>query len=186
VSAIPGVNSAYEEESPALQWNDAGLVSGAPWVVDWRDNYPIASDEILNHTTPVYLGILDGTEGVTDWNPWEGVTGPHPSTVIRFGYGTPGIQEYANDAPLAIDQRDRHPDHGQAQLSGQSSIAALVPFLELPDAGIGTNDLGEYTLPYHFDVGNQVDGSAGISPRQVFRQPPTYSDQTAGVVAAGF
>lgn len=186
MAAIPGVNSAFAEESPNLASREQ--VDGAPWSHDWRDLYPIASDEIRNHVTPTFLGVFDGTEAVTDWNPWEGVTGPHPATVIRAGYGTPGIQEYALDAPLAIDSRDRHPDHAQMVLSGQSSIAALVPFLELPDAGIGTNDLQRQgdQYSYHFDTGLQIDMGSAIGPRQIFREPPSYGDQSAAVYAAGF
>lgn len=174
------------EEQPELASREQ--VHGAPWQHDWRDIYPVASDEILNHTTPAYLGVFDGTECVTDWNPWEGVTGPHPRTVIRYGYGTPGIQEFATDAPLAIDARDRHPDHAQAVLSGVSSIAAMVPFIELPDAGIGTNDLGPSSgvYPYHFDTGLQIDMGSAIGPRQIFREPPSFGDQSAAVYAAGF
>jgi hypothetical protein len=183
VSNIPDVNQ-YQDEQPFLATREH--IAGAYWSLDWRDIYPVASDRIRNHTTPAFLGVLDGTESVTDWNPWEGVTGPHPRTVIRHGYGTPGIQEFPNDAPLAIDSFDRHPDHGQNVLSGVSSIAALVPFLELPDAGIGTNDLGNgYETPYHFDYGLQVDMASAISPRQVFREPPSYGDQSAAVYAAG-
>lgn len=184
MAAIPGVNTAYEWESPELASRD--LVHGAPWSVDWRDIYPVSPDQIRNHEVPTFLGVFDGTEGVTDWNPWEGVTGPHPSTVIRRGYGTPGVQEFAQDAPLAIDQFDRHPDHAQIQLSGVSSIAALVPYLELPDAGIGTNDLGANGVyPYHFDYGLQIDTASAIGPRQVFREPPSYGDQSAAIYAAG-
>lgn len=184
MSDIPGVNGAFTWEDPELASREQ--VDGAPWAHDWRDIYPVAPDQIRNHTTPVYLGILDGTEGVTDWNPWEGVTGPHPSTVIRHGYGTPGIQEYALDAPLAMDSFDRHPDHAQVQLSGVSSIAALVPFLELPDAGIGTNDLGGLSAySFHFDDGLQLDMASAIGPRQIFREPPSYGDQSAAVYAAG-
>lgn len=189
MSAIPGVNRAYSQESPRLAHRNE--IYGANWQPDFRGIFPIDSDQIHNHTTPVFLGVLDGTEGVTDWNPWEGVTGPHPNTVIRYGYGTPGIQEFALDAPLAIDAFDRNPDHGQARPSGVSSIAALVPFMELPDYGQGhdpssVSGFGTGVTPYHFDYGMQIDTGQAIGPRQVFRSPPSYSDQTAGVYAAGF
>lgn len=184
MARISGNDTVYLDEAPYLASREQ--VAGAPWSHDWRDLYPVASDQIANHTTPVFLGMLDGTEGVTDWNPWEGVTGPHPRTVIRYGYGTPGIQEFAQDAPLSIDQFDRHPDHAQAQLSGVSSIAALVPFIELADAGIGTNDIGPTgNYPYHFDMGNQIDMGSAISPRHVMREPPSYGDQSAAIYAAG-
>lgn len=186
MAAIPGINSAYADESPSLV--SRAPISGSHWNIDWRGNYPVASDEIENHTTPTFLGVLDGTESVADWNPWEGQTAPRPGRTIRYGYGTPGIQEYAQDAPIAIDSRDRHPDHAQVQLSGVSSIAALVPFIELPDAGIGTNDLSpqNYSYPYHFDSGLQLDMGSAIGPRQIFREPASYGDQTAAVYAAGF
>lgn len=181
MAAIPGVNSAYADENPYMATREQ--VAGAPWSHDWRDLYPVASDQIHNHVTPCFLGVLDGTECVSDWNPWEGQTAPHPDTVIRYGYAAPGIQEFALDAPLAIDAYDRHPDHAQQILSGVSSIAALVPFLTLPDAG---NDPYDDVLPYHFDYGASLDTGGTIGPRQVFRQPPSYSDQTAAIYAAGF
>jgi hypothetical protein len=191
VSNIPGVNTFWEKVKPDLY--NGRDVAGAPWQLDWRDSYPVGPDEIHNHTTPTFLGILDGTESVTDWNPWEGVTGPHPNTVIRYGYGPPGLQEFGNDAPLAIDSFDRHPDHGQATLSGVSSIAALVPFIELPDYGQSIDPSAisglvrdDAALPYHFDPGLQIDMGQAIGPRQIFRSPPSYSDQTAAFYAAGF
>lgn len=195
MAAVPGVNSAYAEESPRLASREQ--VDGAPWSHDWRDVYAVASDEIWNHDQPAYLGAFDATESVNDWNPWEGSTGPHPHAygmengpgepgVIRYGYAARGIQEHRQAAPLAIDSRDRHPDHAQQVLSGMSSIAALVPFLELPDAGIGTNDLGAQGIyPYHFDYGLQIDMGSAIGPRQIFREPPSYGDQSAAVYAAG-
>jgi hypothetical protein len=185
VSYISGVSQAYTDEAPSAIASRE-QVAGAHWALDWRDLYPVASDCIRNHAQPTFLGILDATGSVTDWNPWSGRTGPHPDTVIRHGYGTPGIQEYAQAAPLAIDTFDRHPDHGQNVLSGVSSIAALVPFIELPDAGIGTNDLSAgHANPYHFDYGLQLDMSSAIGPRQIFREPPSYGDQSAAVYAAG-
>jgi hypothetical protein len=190
LAANPGVDF-YADESPFGATREQ--VVGAPWSHDWRDIYPIAPDSIHNHTKPAYLGVLDGTESVSDWNPWEGVTHPHPSSVIRRGYGTPGIQEFAQAAPLAIDSFDRHPDHGQAQLSGISSIAALVPFIELQDYGqdIDPNSMAGLSTgqvyPYHFDVGGSpINQGATIGPRQIFRSPPSFSDQTAAFYAAGF
>ena len=185
MAALPGVNQALDYERPHLASREQ--IAGSWWSLDWRDVYPVDADRIINHTTPTFLGVFDGTEGVTDWNPWEGVTGPHPNTVIRYGYGAPGIQEFALDAPLAIDSSNRDPDHAQQVLSGVSSIAALVPFLELPDAGIGTNDIDPTGkgLPYHYDYGAQIDMGSAIGPRQVFRSPPSYSDQTSAFYAAG-
>lgn len=191
MSHLPGVNTFYEKARP-VEYTGRD-VSGAPWQPDWRDTYIVGPDEIHNHTTPVFLGILDGTEAVTDWNPWERVTGPHPATVIRYGYGSPGLQEFGQDAPLAIDAYDRNPDHGQARLSGVGSIAGLVPFLELPDYGQGVDPSSiagfapdDAALPFHFDPGLQLDSGQAIGPRQVFRSPPSYSDQTAAYYAAGF
>lgn len=185
MSALPGVNSAYTDESPNLASREQ--VQGAPWQSDWRDIYPIASDQIRNHCQPAFLGVLDATESVSDWNPYEGTTYPrHP---LRFGYGDGAetLQVRRLPSPLAIDSFDRHTDHGQQVLSGISSIAALVPFLELPDAGIGTNDLGATGIyPYHFDTGGQLDMASAIGPRQIFREPASYGDQTAAIYAAGF
>lgn len=192
MAAIPGQALAVEGyERPDLASREQ--VAGAPWSHDWRDIYPVAPDMVRNHDKPSFLGVYDGTEGVTDWNPWEGVTGPHPNSVIRRGYGTPDVQEFPQAAPLAVDAFDRSPDHAQAMLSGVSSIAALVPFMELPDYGQGHDPsaiagFGTGKTPYHFDMGLQIDdsGMGAIGPRQVFRSPPTFSDQTAGYYAAGF
>ena len=194
MSHIPSVNVALDYELPHEAHDQE--VYGAYWQPDWRGIFPVAPDAIHNYDKPVYLGVLDGTEAVTDWNPWEGVTGPHVNSVIRFGHAreAAGVQEFAQAAPLAIDAFDRNPDHGQARPSGVMSIAALVPFLELPDYGQGVDPSstaglsdGGY-LPYHYDLGWQVDmsGLGAIGPRQVFRSPPSVSDQTAGVYAAGF
>lgn len=190
MSNIPSVNRAYAEEAPqtGFMGND---VAGAWWQWWPRDNYPVASDEIRNHDKPTFLGYYDGTESVADWNPWEGTT--FPRHAIRHGYGTPGLQEFPQAAPLAIDAFDRNPDHGQVRPSGIGSPAALIPFLDLPDHGqhldpsslAGYGNLGG-TLPYHYDTGLQIDQGQAIGPRQVFRQPPSYSDQTAAFYAAGF
>lgn len=193
MSNIPGVADAYQYETPHLAATEA---YGSYWNMDWRDVYPVAPDEILNHDQPAYLGVYDATESVTDWNPWEGRTGPDANIYggnapgypgpIRYGYGTRGIQEHRQAAPLAIDVVDMQATTGQAILSGVSSLAALVPFLELPDAGIGTNDLGDgQSTPYHFDYGLQGWTASAIGPRQIFREPPSYGDQSAAVYAAG-
>ena len=195
MSLLPGVNIAYEYEEPHIDdlAGKAPLADpiGAPWQYWPRDNYPVAPDMIRNHTTPIFLGVLDGTESVADWNPWEGTT--FPVHTIRYGYGPYGLQEFAQDAPLAIDAFDRAPDHAQARLSGVGSIAGLVPFLELPDYGQGLDPSSisgfapdDAAMPYHFDPGLQIDQAQAIGPRQVFRAPPTISDQTSAYYAAGF
>jgi hypothetical protein len=69
----------------------------------------------------------------------------------------------------------------------------MIPFLDLPDHGqhldpsalAGYGDLGGI-LPYHYDYGLQIDQGSAIGPRQIFRSPPSVSDQTAAVYAAGF
>jgi hypothetical protein len=172
VSAIPGISRAGIQQ-PLL--GRPKRVRGSGWQPDWRDVCYVAPTETRNHDKPVFLGVLDGTECVSDWNPYEGQTHPLPGRVVRPGYGSPGVQEFPQAAPLQIDAFDRHPDHGQAQLSGASSIAALVPFMDLP-----------HSLPYHYDVGLQIDQGQAIGPRMVFRGPPSYSDQTAAIYAAGF
>lgn len=190
MSLLPGVNIAYDYERPVVG-NMGDDVAGHPWQFFPRDNYPVAPDMIHNHDAPAFLGVLDGTESVADWNPWEGTT--FPRHTIRYGYGPYGLQEFAQAAPLAIDAYDRAPDHGQHRLSGVSSIAAIVPFLELPDYGQGLDPSSiagfapdDAAQPYHFDPGLQLDSAQAIGPRQVFRQPPSYGDQTAAYYAAGF
>ena len=174
MSALPAVNQALGEELPAFEPTP---IAGSYWNLDWRDRYLVASDEIRNHMGTAFLGVLDGTEGVTDWNPWEGVTGPHPDTVLRFGYGAPALQVYPNPAPLAIDAWNLQNTNGQVQLTAIEGewAAGMVPPFEPPQG-----------LPYHYDVGDQIDMGQAIGPRQVFRQPPSISDQTAAVYAAGF
>lgn len=185
MAALPAINRAYEEEYPQLGPTPAP--AGAFWQPDFRDRFPIASDEIHNHDETAFLGVLDGTEGVTDWNPWEGRTGPEPGKVIRPGYGdafAPGdnmagtLQMFRNSSPLAIDAFDRSPDHAQLLASGADPtawVAGAIPATYLPNS-----------LPYHYDLGDQIDTGQAIGPRQVFRQPPSISDQTAAVYAAGF
>jgi hypothetical protein len=173
VAAIPGIVRA-DTEAPRGATIERNR--GAPWQVDWRDVFYLAPDEIRNHDKPVFLGVLDGTESVTDWNPWDGRTGPTPWRAIRHGYASDGVQEYGQAAPLAIDNGiGNQPMHAQAQLSGVSSIAALVPFMDLPNG-----------LPYHYDEGLQLDSGGAIGPRMIFRGPPSFNDQSAAIYAAGF
>src|SRR6516165_544238 len=153
MASIPGIVRA-DEEAPrggAIERN-----RGSQWQIDWRDVYYVAPDEIRNATKPSFLGVLDGSESVNDWNPYEGRTGPTPWRVIRHGYGAPGVQEFPQAAPeaVAIGGLDNQPMHAQAQLSGVSSIAALVPFMDLP-----------HGLPYHYDMGLQLDQGQAIGPR---------------------
>jgi hypothetical protein len=95
-------------------------------------------------------------------------------------------------APEAIDCFEMQATSGQAVISGVESIAAMVPFVELPDYGQGQDPYsmagfgGRGGLPYHFDYGEQNTTDSAIGPRQVFRSPPSVSDQTAAVYAAGF
>lgn len=174
MSAYPAVNSALADERPGFPPTP---IAGAPWSVDWRDRYLVASDEIRNHDEPSFLGVFDGTEAVADWNPWEGVTAPDPDKVLRYGYGGPAasLQVYAQAAPLAIDCWERSPDHGQVLACGTPSVEGMVPLIFPPQS-----------LPYHFDWGDQIDTGQAIGPRQVFRSPPSISDQTAAMYAAGF
>ena len=172
MSAIPGLVHAAAE-LPHLATCDNTY--GAPWNIDWRGVYLVAPDEVHNHDKPAALGVLDGEEIVTGWNPWQGRSGPTPWRVIRHGYAAPGVQEFPQASPLAIDTFQREPTHAQQQLSGVSSIAALVPFMELPNGA-----------PYHFDDGLQLDQGQAIGPRMIFREPPSFNDQTAALYAAGF
>lgn len=174
MAAIPGIVRA-DTEAPA-----GGTIErnrGSRWQVDWRDVYYVAPTETRNHDKPVFLGVLDGSESTADWNPWEGTTGPTPWRVIRHGYGgASSVQEYPQAAPEQIgNMLGNQPMHAQQQLSGVSAIAALVPFMDLP-----------HGLPYHYDVGLQIDQGQAIGPRMIFRGPPSYNDQTAAIYAAGF
>lgn len=196
MSALPSVNESLEVESPREAF-DSSPVHGAYWQPDWRDTYLIAPDEILNHRILTSFGTFDGPDNAAEFNQFQGEVVSDPITFgTRLNIGQLGHPAYLNIMRLpgtdAIDQTDRQNTNGQAQLSGVESIAAMVPYLELPDygqsydpsalAGFG----GRGGLPFHFDVGKQIDQSSAIGPRQVFRAPPTYGDQTAGVYAAGF
>lgn len=196
MSALPGVNQSLEKEAPREAF-DSSPIHGAYWQPDWRDAYLIDSDEIQNHTVPARMDYYDGADNATEFNQYQGVISSDP-----ISYGTKlNIAQLGDPAflnvmripqPDAIDQFDRHPDHGQMQLTGVDSIAAMVPYIELPDygqeydpssmAGFG----GRGGLPYHYDYGMQIDQSSAIGPRQIFRSPPAVGDQTAGVYAAGF
>ena len=196
MSALPGVNQALDKEQPRQAF-DVSPVYGAFWQPDWRDTYLIDSDSIRNHNIPARMDYYDGADNATEFNQYQGVISSDP---ISFGtkveialLGDPAYMQVMRiPQPDAIDQFDRHPDHGQAQLSGVDSIAAMVPYLELPDYGqeYDTSSMagfgGKGGLPFHFDYGKQIDQSSAIGPRQIFRSPPSFSDQTAGVYAAGF
>lgn len=195
MSDLPGVNQAYYAEVPVEAYPNH--IHGAPWNEDFRDNYPISSDEIRNHSNPASLLVYDGADNATEWNQYQGLIQSDPISVgtqkeIAL-LGSPAYMQLMRiPAPEAIDQQNRQNTNGQIQLSGVESIAAMVPFLELPDYGQGQdpNSMagfgGRGGLPYHFDVGQQYTTGSAIGPRQVFRSPPAYSDQTAAIYAAGF
>jgi len=196
MSDLPGVNRALDQEQPREAF-DSSPVHGAYWQPDWRDTYLISSDEVRNHNVPAAIGVFDGADNASEWNQYQGAIQSDPISIgTQHAIALLGDAEYMQvmriPAPEAIDQEDRQNTNGQVQLSGIDSIAAMVPYLELPDygqaydpssmAGFG----GKGGLPYHFDYGRQTDTSSAIGPRQVFRSPPTYGDQTAGMYAAGF
>lgn len=183
MSGLPGVNRAWEEEVPQLV---AGVhPSGADWVIDFRDRFPISSDEIHNHYEVYDQGVHGGNIGLEDeialdWSPYEadfdytqqGVhAGRFLGAALRWGPGeAAAIQVYTNPAPLAIDAFDRSPDHGQ-----QGMLSDWAWMGELPQ-----------DLPFHYDYGDQLDMGQAIGPRMIQRQPPSISDQTATIIAAGF
>lgn len=198
MSALPGVNQALFREQPQEVF-DSPPVKGAYWQVDWRDDYPVDSDYIRNHNQPARIDYFDGADNATEFNQYQGVISSDPvSYGSHLNMANLGFPNGFINGPMripdvnAIDQFDRHPDHGQAQLTGVDSIAAMVPYLELPDYGQGRdpNSLagfgGRGGLPFHFDVGAQIDQGQAIGRRQVFRSPPSYGDQTAAFYAAGF
>lgn len=194
MSDLPGVNRAYEQEVPFEAFTNH--INGAPWNEDFRDNYPIASDDIANHMSPTNVP-WDGPDNASEWNQYQGNISSDPiSAGTQHAMAMLGaaafLQVMRIPAPEAIDQQDRQNTNGQAQLSGVDSIAAMIPYLELPDYGQGTDPSsmagfgGRGGLPYHFDVGQQYTQGSAIGPRQVFRSPPSYGDQTAAMYAAGF
>lgn len=194
MSAIPAVNQAYVQEIPVEAYPNH--INGAPWNEDFRDNYPIASDDIANHDRPGNIP-WDGPDNSSEWNQYQGNISSDPiSAGTQYEIqllGSPAYMQVMRiPAPEAIDQRDRQNTNGQMQLSGVDSIAAFVPYLELPDYGQGGDPSslaglgGRGGLPYHFDYGQQYTQGSAIGPRQIFRSPPAYSDQTAAVYAAGF
>lgn len=196
MSALPGVNRALGQEFPR-EADDVPATAGAYWQPDWRDVYLIDSDSIHNHYRPARFDDWDGADNATEFNQYQGNISSDPiSYGTKLNIGQIGAAAYLNimriPQPDAIDQFDRHPDHGQAQLTGIDSIAALVPFLNLPDHGQDQDPSaisgmgGKGGLPFHYDYGMQIDQGSAIGPRQIFRSPPSYSDQTAAVYAAGF
>lgn len=195
MSDLPGVNRAYTDELPVEAYPNH--INGSYWNEDWRDNYPIASDSIRNHDRPACLGVFDGAENASEWNQYQGTIQSDPISMgTQYALGILGEVEYMQimriPAPEAIDQADRQNTNGQMQLSGVESIAAMIPFLELPDYGQGNDPSsmagfgGRGGMPFHFDVGKQNTTDSAIGPRQVFRSPPSVSDQTAAFYAAGF
>lgn len=195
MSDLPGVNQAYAIEQPREAF-DSSPVNGSPWVVDWRDAYPIAFDDIANHDRPAAMGVFDGADNATEWTPYHFDAADPISIGTQHNIADLGSAAYMNvmriPAPEAIDQWDRQNTNGQVQLTGVDSISAMVPYLELPDYGQGQDPSsmagfgGRGGLPYHFDEGQQYTQGSAIGPRQVFRSPPSVSDQTAAMYAAGF
>jgi hypothetical protein len=194
MSDLPGVNRAYSDEQPYEAYPNH--IHGAPWNEDFRDNYPIASDEIRNHDRPANI-LWDGADNASEWNQYQGTIVSDPISMgtqheIEQLGSVAYMQVMRIPQPDAIDSMDMQQTSGQAAISGVESIAALVPFMELPDYGQG-HDIasmagygGRGGLPYHFDYGQQYTQGSAIGPRQIFRSPPPYGDQTAAMVAAGF
>lgn len=195
MSDLPGVNRAYIDEAPYEAYPNH--INGAPWNEDFRDNFPISADDIRNHEVPSALGVFDGADNASEWNQYQGTIQSDPISMgTQENIRQLGSVAYMNvmriPQPDAIDQRDRQNTNGQMQLSGVDSIAAMIPFMELPDYGQGQDPSslagfgGRGGLPFHFDYGNQYTQGSAIGPRQVFRSPPSVSDQTAAFYAAGF
>lgn len=195
MSDLPAVNQAYEIEQPVEAF-DASPVHGAYWVQDWRDAYPIAYDDITNHDVPANVP-WDGPDNSSEWNQYQGNISSDPisaGTQYEISLlGSPAFMQIMRiPQPDAIDQGNRQNTNGQVQLTGVDSISAMVPYLELPDYGQGQDPSslagfgGRGGLPYHFDYGQQYTQGSAIGPRQVFRSPPSVSDQTAAMYAAGF
>lgn len=194
MSDIPGVNRAYMDEAPAEAFSNH--INGSYWNEDFRGVYPISSDEIRNHDRPANMPF-DGSDNASEWNQYQGTISSDPISMgtqeeIRQLGSVAYMQVMRIPQPDAIAQRDEQNTNGQMQLSGVDSIAAMVPFLDLPDYGQGQdpNSMagfgGRGGLPYHFDYGQQYTQGSAIGPRQVFRSPPSVSDQTAAMYAAGF
>src|SRR5215475_2895805 len=194
MSDLPGVNRAYTDEAPYETYPNH--IHGAYWNEDFRDNYPIAPEDIRNHDRPAAIGVFDGADNASEWNQYQGTVQSDPISIgtqheIMLLGDVAYMQVMRIPAPEAIDQMDRQNTNGQMQLSGVESIAAMIPFLELPDYGQGQDPSsmagygGRGGLPYHFDVGQQYTQGSAIGPRQIFRSPPAVSDQTAAIYAAG-
>src|SRR5437879_6000048 len=139
MSDLPGVNRAYTDEAPYEAYPNH--IHGAYWNEDWRDNYPIASDDIHNHDRPASL-LWDGADNASEWNQYQGTIISDPISEgtqdeIRNLGSVAYMQVMRIPAPEAIDSQDRQNTNGQMQLSGVDSIAAMIPFLDLPDYGQG-------------------------------------------------
>lgn len=196
MSSLPGVNEAYSYEQPREAF-DSPATHGAYWQPDFRDAFPVAPDEIRNHYTPAAIGVFDGADNASEWNQYQGAIQSDP---ISLGtqheiacLGDPAyLQVMRIPQPDAVDVMRMDNTNCQVQLTGVDSISAMVPYLELPDYGQGQDPSsmagygGRGGLPYHFDLGNQNTQDSAIGPRQVFRSPPAFSDQTAAIYAAGF
>lgn len=135
------------------------MIVGAPWNLDWRNentNSAYAANHVAFGGDVGFVSL----ENPTSWSPYFGVVAAHG---VIVGYFDELQRETMGEAYMGSNL--------PWPLSGQAGPLANVALLELAEeAG--------------FDVGGHLP--AEPSPRMVFANPPSYSDQTDPIAAIGY
>lgn len=151
---------------------NGGYIAGAPWNADFRGEHYVAED---------YQGYGESyqvwsSKGPTDWDGYQ-IGGPNPQSgwpqrsysiqaVINYIPGYAGtLQDFGMPVQLRAGQGLPFPTSGM-QDPGADPI------------------LFELTNPPGYDVGWQLH--QWFTPRQLFNEPPNFSEQTVPQPAAGW
>jgi len=135
------------------------MIVGAPWTIDWREENE-DSRYADNHVAAGDGAAFLNLSAASDWKVHAGLVAGDP---VVHGYYD-GIQlETMHDANMGSDL--------PWPLHGQQGMIKDVELLELAEeAG--------------FDVGGHL--ASEPSPRMVFANPPSYSEQTDPIPAIGY
>jgi hypothetical protein len=135
------------------------MIVGAPWTVDWRnenENSRYADRHIAYGDGAALLNL----ESASDWREYQGVVASHP---VIYGYYDDLQRTVMHDAGFGSTL--------PWPLHGQQGIIKDIDLIEIAEeAG--------------FDVGGHL--ASEPSPRMVFANPPSYSEQTDPIPAIGY
>lgn len=135
------------------------MIVGAPWTIDWR-NDNLDSAYAANHVAFGEDGAFVTLENPTAWSPYFGL---QVSQGVVKGYY----------------------DGLQRETMAEAYMGSLLPWPLSGQAGpLANMELLEIAEEAGFDVGGHLP--AEPSPRMVFSNPPSFSEQTDPIPAIGY